>query len=53
MADEENDVAELDRRWRAYLSQHRAASTAEVIHWLQTWGKPTFQKWRAAAREQS
>ena len=40
------DVAELDRRWKAFEAQESAASNDEVVRWLQTWGTPAFRSWQ-------
>ena len=40
------DVAELDRRWKAFEAQDSAASNDEVVRWLQTWGTPAFRSWQ-------
>jgi predicted transcriptional regulator len=41
-----DDVAELDRRWRAFEAQGSVASSEDVVRWLQTWGTPAFRSWR-------
>jgi len=41
-----DDVAELDRRWKAFEAQSSVASNEEVVRWLQTWGTPAFRNWR-------
>jgi predicted transcriptional regulator len=41
-----DDVAELDRRWRAFEAQDSVVSNDEVVRWLQTWGTPAFRSWR-------
>jgi len=41
-----DDVAELDRRWKAFEAQSSVASNDEVVRWLQTWGTPAFRNWR-------
>jgi hypothetical protein len=41
-----DDVAELDRRWQAFEAQDSAASSDDVVRWLQTWGTPAFRSWR-------
>ncbi|MBV8644844.1 MAG: hypothetical protein JO225_13145 [Candidatus Eremiobacteraeota bacterium] len=43
---EEDDVAELDRRWKSFKAQTPAVSNEAVVRWLQTWGTPAFRKWR-------
>jgi predicted transcriptional regulator len=40
------DVAELDRRWKAFEAQGSVAASEEVVRWLQTWGTTTFRGWR-------
>jgi predicted transcriptional regulator len=40
------DVAELDRRWKAFEAQGSVAANDEVVRWLQTWGTTTFRGWR-------
>ena len=40
------DVAELDRRWKAFEAQDSVASNDEVVRWLQTWGTPAFRSWQ-------
>jgi predicted transcriptional regulator len=42
-----DDVAELDRRWRAFEAQDSVVSSDEVVRWLQTWGRPEFRSWRS------
>ena len=37
-----DDVAELDRRWKAFEAQDSVASNDEVVRWLQTWGTSVF-----------
>ena len=39
------DVAELDRRWKAFEAQDSVASNDEVVRWLQTWGTSAFRSW--------
>ena len=41
-----DDIAELDRRWKAFEAQDSVASNDEVVRWLQTWGTPAFRAWR-------
>ena len=45
-ADRDN-VAELDRRWKAFNAQDSIASTEDVVQWLNTWGMPAFRSWRS------
>ena len=40
------EVAELDRRWKAFEAQDSVTSNDEVVKWLQTWGTPAFRSWR-------
>jgi predicted transcriptional regulator len=39
------EIAELDRRWKAFEAQDSVASNDEVVRWLQTWGTPAFRSW--------
>jgi predicted transcriptional regulator len=41
-----DDVAELDRRWKAFEAQGSVAAGEDVVRWLQTWGTPAFRGWR-------
>ena len=41
-----DDVAELDRRWRAFKAQDSVVSNDDVVRWLQTWGTPAFRSGR-------
>jgi predicted transcriptional regulator len=41
-----DDVAELDRRWKAFEAQGSVAAGEDVVRWLQTWGTPAFRSWR-------
>lgn len=40
------EIAELDRRWKAFEAQYDVASNDEIVRWLQTWGTPAFRGWR-------
>jgi predicted transcriptional regulator len=40
------DIAELDRRWKAFEAQDSVAANDDVVRWLQTWGTPAFRSWR-------
>jgi predicted transcriptional regulator len=44
---ESDDIAELDRRWKAFEAQDSVVSNDEVVRWLQTWGTPTFRSWHS------
>ena len=39
------DIAELDRRWKAFESQGSVTLNEEVVRWLQSWGTPAFRSW--------
>jgi hypothetical protein len=41
-----DDIAELDRRWRASEGRGSVAANDDVVRWLQTWGAPAFRSWR-------
>jgi hypothetical protein len=43
---EAGDIAELDRRWKAFEAQESVAANDEVVRWLQTWGTPKFRSRR-------
>ena len=40
------EIAELDRRWKAFEAQDSIVSNEEVVRWLQTWGTPAFRSWQ-------
>lgn len=44
---ESDDIAELDRRWKAFEAQDLVVSNDEVVRWLQTWGTPSFRSWQS------
>ena len=39
-------VAELDRRW-ARAKSGKTVANEDVVAWLDNWGTPEFQPWRA------
>lgn len=39
----ETDIAELDRRWKAFEAQDKIADHRNVVGWLQTWGTSGFR----------
>jgi predicted transcriptional regulator len=41
-----DDVAELDRRWKAFEQQGSVVANDDVVRWLTTWGTPAFRNWR-------
>ena len=41
-----DEIAELDRRWKAFEAEDSAVSNDEVVRRLQTWGTPAFRNWR-------
>ena len=41
-----DEIAELDRRWKAFEAQESVASNDDVVRWLKTWGTPAFRSWR-------
>ncbi len=41
-----NDIAELDRRWKAFERQGSVTANEDVVRWLKTWGTPAFRSWR-------
>ena len=40
-----DEIAELDRRWKAFRLQRSVVTHQDVVRWLETWGTPTFQRW--------
>lgn len=43
-ADDE-EIAELDRRWEAIKNGQPTVPHEEVERWLRTWGTPDFRAW--------
>ena len=41
-----DDIAELDRRWKAFEGQSSVTKSSDVVGWLGTWGTPAFRSWR-------
>jgi hypothetical protein len=41
-----DEIAELDRRWKAFEAQESVASNEDVVRWLKTWGTPAFRRWQ-------
>jgi predicted transcriptional regulator len=39
---EAGDIAELDRRWKAFEGQASVVENDDVVRWLKTWGAPAF-----------
>jgi predicted transcriptional regulator len=39
------EIAELDRRWKAVESGGATLPHEEVVRWLRTWGTPAFRRW--------
>ena len=46
---EAGDIAELDRRWKAFEAQGSVAANDDVVRWLESWGAPAFRSWRCAS----
>ena len=44
-ATDAGEIAELDRRWKAFEAQDSVASNDDVVRWLQTWGTSAFRSW--------
>jgi predicted transcriptional regulator len=42
------DIAELDRRRKAFEAQGSIAANDDVVRWLESWGTPAFRSWRCA-----
>jgi predicted transcriptional regulator len=41
-----DDIAELDRRWKAFEGQAFVTPNDDVVRWLRTWGTPAFRSRR-------
>jgi hypothetical protein len=46
IAADPDEVAELDRRWKAIESGAATIPNGDVVRWLQTWGTPAFRRWQ-------
>jgi len=42
---DQDDMAELDRRWAAIEASQATIPHGEVVRWLDTWGTPGFKAW--------
>ena len=40
-----DDIAELDRRWKAIEAGGRPVPHERVVRWLRTWGTARFRPW--------
>ena len=45
MAADNEELSELDRRWKAVDSGRATVPHDDVVRWLQTWGTPAFRRW--------
>jgi len=45
MAADNEELSELDRRWKAVDSGRATVPNDDVVRWLQTWGTPAFRRW--------
>jgi predicted transcriptional regulator len=45
IAIEADDVAELDRRWKAVEAGGQTVPHERVVRWLRTWGAARFRPW--------
>lgn len=45
VAIEPDDVAELDRRWKAIETGGQPVPHDRVVRWLRTWGTDRFRPW--------
>jgi predicted transcriptional regulator len=41
-----DEIAELDRRWKAVEDGRATIPNAKVVRWLRTWGTSDFRPWR-------
>jgi predicted transcriptional regulator len=46
LAIDNDDIAELDRRWAKVKAGEPTVPQEEVERWLRTWGTPDFKPWR-------
>jgi predicted transcriptional regulator len=42
---DDDQIAELDRRWRAIEAGEATIPHEDVVRWAQTWGTPAFKPW--------
>ena len=40
-----DEIAELDRQWKAIKSGEATVRHEKVVRWLQTWGTPSYRPW--------
>lgn len=45
LAAEQDEIEELDRRWRAVEAGGSSVPHERVVRWLRTWGTPGFRPW--------
>jgi predicted transcriptional regulator len=45
VAAENQEIAELDRRWRAVEAGRATIPHGEVVRWLRTWGTLAYRQW--------
>jgi predicted transcriptional regulator len=45
LSDEDESIAELDRRWAEIEAGEPTVPHEEVERWLRTWGTPEFRPW--------
>jgi predicted transcriptional regulator len=43
---DDDQIAELDRRWAAIQGGETTIKHEKVVRWLETWGTPAFSPWR-------
>jgi predicted transcriptional regulator len=43
---EAGQIAELDRRWKAFEAQESVAANDDVVRWLESWGTPAYRSWQ-------
>jgi predicted transcriptional regulator len=43
---DDDQIAELDRRWLAVQAGSATVPHDRVVRWLETWGTPAFKPWR-------
>jgi predicted transcriptional regulator len=40
-----DEIAELDRQWKAIKAGKATVPHETVVRWLQTWGTPSYRPW--------
>jgi predicted transcriptional regulator len=46
LAIDDEDIAELDRRWAKIATDGSTVAHDQIEEWLRSWGTPRFKRWR-------